>query len=59
MIQGHKVIHENHRDDHGGGEDKVAVDVLDHYGVDGVPGVAWRAGSVTLLVQTSAGKPDQ
>ena len=44
--------------DERGCEDEAAVDVLDH-GVDGVPGVAWRAGSVTLLVQTSAGQPDQ
>ena len=45
--------------DERGCEDEAAVDVLDHHGVDGVPGVAWWAGSVTLLVQTSAGQPDQ
>ena len=45
--------------DEGGGEDEAAVDVLDHQGVDRAPGVAWRADSVTLLIQTSAGQPDQ
>ena len=40
--------------DEGGDEDKAAVNVLDHHGVDGVSGEVWQAGSVTLLVQTSA-----
>ena len=41
--------------DEQGGEDEAAVDVLDHHGVDGVPGVAGRARPVTSVGQTRAG----